>query len=103
MTGGCSPQGTAPGTLHPHLKWYLPSAPPSPEVVLALPVLEDDGLVVGQLDALAQLDHLLVLRGEEQLRREGGRDAAMQLPSVVQCSFQCMPHYHLYANTGITC
>ena len=23
--GGCSPQGTAPGTLHPHLKWYLPS------------------------------------------------------------------------------
>ena len=78
MTGGCSPQGTAPGTLHPHLKWYLPSAPPSPEVVLALPVLEDDGLVVGQLDALAQLDHLLVLRGEEleaQLRREGGSGA----------------------------
>ena len=68
MTGGCCPPGTA----------GYASAPPSPEVVLALPVLEDDGLVVGQLDALAQLDHLLVLLGEEleeQLRREGGSGA----------------------------
>ena len=41
-------------------------------MVLALPVLEDDRLVVSQLDPLPLLHHLLVLGGEEELRAAQG-------------------------------